>query len=91
MVGLSKDSLQSHAKFREKTGLTFPLLSDPEHEVLAAYGAWGEKKMYGKVVEGTVRSTVVIGPEGVVERVYPKVKAKGHAQQVLEDLTPPRA
>ncbi len=83
---MSKDSLQSHARFRAKHGLTFPLLADPDCAVLRAYGAWGEKKMYGKTVEGTLRTTVVIGPDGTVERVYPKVKAKGHAQAVLEDL-----
>ena len=87
VVGVSKDSLKSHARFRDKHGLTFPLLSDPEHQVMEAYGAWGEKKMYGKVVEGTIRSTVVVGPDGSVLRTYPKVKAKGHAQQVLDDLT----
>lgn len=86
VVGVSKDSLKSHARFREKHGFTFPLLSDPEHRMLEAYDAWGEKKMYGKVVQGAIRSTVVIDADGRVERVYPKVKAKGHAQQVLDDL-----
>ena len=86
VVGVSKDSLKSHARFREKYGLTFPLLSDPEHRVLEAYGAWGEKEMYGKTSQGTVRTTVVVDDSGRVARVYSKVNAKGHAQIVLEDL-----
>ena len=87
IVGVSKDSLPSHAKFRAKNGLTFPLLSDPEHTMLAAYGAWGEKTMYGKKVQATIRTTVLVGADGRVERVYSKVKAQGHAQQVLDELT----
>ena len=87
IIGVSKDSLASHGKFRAKHGFTFPLLSDPDHEMLEAYGAWGEKKNYGKVSMGTLRSTVVVGPDGVVEKVYTKVKAKGHAQAVLEELS----
>lgn len=85
MVGISKDSLASHARFRAKYGLTFPLLSDPEHAVMAAYGAWGPKQGE-EPKEGVSRSTVVIGAEGLVERVYPKVRAGGHAQEVLEGL-----
>ena len=87
VVGVSPDSLASHARFRQKYELTFPLLSDPERRVLEAYGAWGDKKMAGKVVQGTVRSTVVVDEEGRVLRTYGKVKAKGHAQAVLEDLS----
>lgn len=86
VVGVSRDGLASHAKFREKYGLTFPLLSDPEKKALAAYGAWGEKSMYGKAVEGTIRTTVVVDPKGRVERVYGKVRAAGHAEEVLKDL-----
>jgi peroxiredoxin Q/BCP len=86
VVGVSKDSLASHAKFRAKYGFTFPLLSDPELVALKGYGAWGEKKMAGKVSEGVIRSTVVIGPDGKVQQSYYKVKAKGHAAQVLADL-----
>ena len=86
IIGVSKDSLASHAKFRAKHGFTFPLLSDPEMKMLEAYGAWGEKKMYGKVSMGTIRTTVVVGPDGLVEKFYTKVKAKGHAQKVLEEL-----
>ncbi|GAB4254450.1 MAG: hypothetical protein Kow0054_15870 [Deferrisoma sp.] len=86
MIGISRDSLASHARFREKHGFTFPLLSDPDHAFHEACGAWGEKKTYGKVTLGAIRTTVVVGPDGRVERVYPKVKAKGHAERVLQDL-----
>ncbi len=86
IVGVSRDSLQSHEKFRTKQGITFPLLSDPDHTVHESYGAWGEKKMYGKVVQGVIRSTFVIGPDGSFEHVYKNVKAKGHAQKVLADM-----
>lgn len=86
VAGVSKDSLASHAKFREKYGFTFPLLADVEKTVLKAYGAWGIKKSYGKETEGTVRSTAVIGPDGLIERFYANVKAQGHAEQVLMDL-----
>ena len=86
VVGLSKDSLQSHAKFRTKYGFEFPLLSDPSREVLKAYGAWGKKMNYGKESEGTVRSTAVIGPDSRIERFYGNVKAQGHAASVLADL-----
>ena len=73
-------------KFAEKKGLTVNLLSDPEHSVLEAYGAWGLKKMYGKEYEGVIRSTVLIDPLGVVQQVWPKVKTKGHAAEVLSTL-----
>ena len=85
-MGISKDSLASHRRFRAKQGFTFPLLSDPDHRVLEAYGAWGEKTMYGKPAQGTLRTTVVIGPDGKVERVYRNVKAAGHAEKVWVDL-----
>jgi peroxiredoxin Q/BCP len=86
VVGISKDSLASHAKFRARHGFTFPLLADTETSMLQAYGAWGEKKSGGKVSMGTVRTTVVVGESGLIERVYPKVKAKGHAGVVLGDM-----
>jgi len=63
-----------------------PLLSDPEHKMMEEYGAWGQKKMYGKIVEGALRGTVVIGTGGVIERIYRNVKAKGHARKVLDDM-----
>ena len=86
IVGVSRDSLTSHARFREKHGMTFPLLSDPDHAVHQIYGAWGEKKMYGRTVQGVLRSTFIIGPAGHIEKIYTNVKAKGHAQKVLEDM-----
>ncbi|MBJ6725668.1 peroxiredoxin [Geomesophilobacter sediminis] len=88
VVGLSKDSLKSHAKFSETYQLPYPLLSDPDTSVLAAYGAFGEKVMYGKKTVGTIRSTVVISPEGTVLKHWAKVaKASEHPTQVLEFLT----
>ncbi len=87
IVGISRDSLASHTRFREKYGFTFPLLADTGFLMLKAYGAWGEKKSAGKVKEGPIRTTIVVDGEGNVEKIYPKVKAKGHAQIVLEDLT----
>lgn len=85
-VGVSKDSVASHCKFIDKHDLGVELLSDPEAEAIQAYEAWGEKKLYGKVSMGIIRSTVVIDPDGKVAIHYPKVKAKGHAAKVLEDL-----
>lgn len=86
VVGLSKDSVKSHCSFIEKQGLKVPLLSDPEATLLEALGAWGEKKMAGKTSVGIIRSTFVVGADGKVLKVYPTVKAQGHAEQVLADL-----
>ena len=86
VLGVSKDSEKAHRGFIEKQSLPFDLLSDPEHRVIEAYGAWQEKKLYGKVSMGTVRSTYVIDENGVIERVYPKVKPDDHAAQILKDL-----
>ena len=86
VLGVSRDSEASHQKFAEKYDLPFALLSDPEHTVLEAYGAWGEKKNYGKVSMGTIRSTVVIDENGVVEKVYAKVKPDTHPAEVLSAL-----
>jgi len=86
VIGVSKDPPKSHARFKEKLGLNFTLLSDEDTEVLRAYGAWGKKKLYGKEYEGTIRSTVLIDPEGRVAAVWPKVRVKGHAAAVLEKL-----
>ncbi|MEO6470574.1 MAG: redoxin domain-containing protein, partial [Aeromicrobium sp.] len=74
------------AKFRERDGLTITLLSDPEREVLSAYGAFGEKKLYGKVVQGVIRSTFVIDEKGVVELAQYNVKATGHVAKLRKDL-----
>lgn len=86
-VGVSRDSLKSHARFATTYSLPFTLLSDPEATVLAAYGAYGEKVMYGKKTVGTIRSTVIISPEGTVLKHWAKVaKASEHPAQVLDFL-----
>ena len=85
VIGISPDKPASLAKFREKDGLTFTLVSDPDKEVLGEYGFFGEKKNYGKVVQGVIRSTVVIGPDGKIEHALYNVKAKGHVGR-LRDL-----
>ncbi len=84
VFGVSKDSIASHCKFRDKHGLAFPLLSDPEGKTLEAYGAWGDKVMYGKKMKGIIRSTVLIGKDGKVAKHWPKVSVKGHAAEVVE-------
>ena len=84
VLGASKDSIASHCKFRDKYKLSFPLLSDPDGKVLEAYGAWGDKVMYGKKMKGIIRSTVVIGKDGKVKHHWPKVSVKGHAAEVVE-------
>lgn len=84
VLGVSKDSLISHDKFISKFGLGFPLLSDPDTVMHKAYGAWGEKKMYGKVKEGVIRSTYLIDAEGVVRKIWRNVKVDGHVDKVLE-------
>jgi peroxiredoxin Q/BCP len=84
VVGVSKDSIASHCKFRDKFKLNFPLLSDPEGKVLEAYGAWGDKVMYGKKMKGIIRSTVLIDGSGKVVHHWPKVSVKGHVAEVVE-------
>jgi peroxiredoxin Q/BCP len=86
LVGVSKDSIASHCKFRDKYKLNFPLLSDPDGKVLEKYGAWGEKVLYGKKSMGILRTTVIIGPDGRVRKIFPKVKVAGHAEAVLAAL-----
>ncbi|MCL7973499.1 MAG: thioredoxin-dependent thiol peroxidase [marine benthic group bacterium] len=87
VIGVSPDGVASHEKFRDKYDLNFPLLSDPDHQVAEAYGAWGTKKMYGREYQGILRSTFVIDPEGRIEKVYAKVKPAEHAGQVASDLS----
>jgi len=84
VLGVSGDSIASHEKFRDKYKLNFPLLSDPDKAVARKYGAWGEKVLYGKKTVGMIRSTFVIDAEGVVRKVFPRVKVDGHAEKVLE-------
>lgn len=86
VVGVSPDNPDKLARFAEKEGLTFQLASDPDHAVAAAYGAWGEKKLYGKVVEGLIRSTFVITPEGTVSHAYRNVRATGHVARLRREL-----
>lgn len=83
VLGVSKDSLKSHDKFIEKFDLNFPLLSDEDHKVAEAYGAWGEKKNYGKTYMGMIRKTFVIGKDGRIEQAFHKVKAAEHGSEIL--------
>ena len=87
VVGISKDSVESHCKFRDKHKLKLPLLADPDGKVIEAYGAWGEKNMYGKKSMGIVRTTVIVDPEGKVAKVFPKVRVDGHVDKVLAAIT----
>ena len=84
VIGVSKDSAASHRKFREKYDLPFTLLSDTSTQMLQAFGAWGEKKMYGKTVMGTIRRTFIFDEEGILTRIIEKVDTKNHAAQILE-------
>jgi peroxiredoxin Q/BCP len=86
VLGISPDPPARLATFRERDQLTFPLLSDPGHEVEEAYGAYGEKMLYGKRTVGVIRSTFVIGTDGVIERAYYNVKATGHVARLRADL-----
>ncbi len=86
VLGISPDEVKSHDKFKLKFNLPFALLSDPEHRVAELYGAWGEKKMYGKTYMGIIRATFIIDEDGVIIKVFPKVKVKNHSQEVLEFL-----
>jgi peroxiredoxin Q/BCP len=86
ILGVSKDEPRTQKKFEEKFQLPFRLLSDPDAEMQKAWGVWGEKNMYGKKVFGTVRTTVIVGPDGKVVKVFPKVKVAGHVAEVLEAL-----
>ena len=86
LVGISPDAPSKNARFRQKEGLNFPLLSDSDHKVAEQFGAWGPKKLYGKESVGLIRSTFVIGVDGELEREYRNVKAKGHVARLTEDL-----
>jgi peroxiredoxin Q/BCP len=86
VVGVSKDSVKSHAKFAEKHELNFVLLSDESTKMIKAYNAWGLKKFMGREFEGIIRKTVIINPEGEIVKEYPKVTPLGHAAQIIADL-----
>ena len=86
VLGVSPDSVSSHAKFKQKYKLPFTLLADTDHRVAEAYGAWGERSMYGRKYQGILRSTYIIDEAGKVARVFPRVKPKGHAAEVLQAL-----
>ena len=86
VLGVSPDSVKSHQNFINKQNLNFTLLSDPDHKVAKAYGAWGEKSMYGKKYMGIIRSTFIIGKDGIIKHVFEKVKTAIHAEEVLQVL-----
>jgi peroxiredoxin Q/BCP len=86
VVGISPDKPEQLAKFRDRDALTFPLVSDPDKAVLTAYGAYGEKQLYGKTVTGVIRSTFVIDEQGKIERAMYNVKATGHVAKLRRDL-----
>lgn len=86
VIGVSKDSVRSHDNFKAKYELPFHLVSDEELTLQKAYGAWGPKKLYGREYEGTIRSTFLIGGDGKVAQVWPKVRVKGHVAEVLDAL-----
>jgi len=86
VVGVSPDSEKSHQKFIEKHSLPFPLIADTEKEILKNYGAWGLKKLYGREYEGVLRTTYIISENGIIEKVFKKVKTKDHVNQILESI-----
>jgi peroxiredoxin Q/BCP len=86
VIGVSPDNEASHVKFRDKFGLPFYLLSDDEHKIAEMYGAWGEKKSYGKTYMGIIRSTFIINEDMVIQKVFPKVSPEGHAEEILDLL-----
>ncbi len=86
ILGVSRDSMERHQKFKEKMDLTFSLLADEDAEACKAYGVWKKKSLYGREFMGIERTTVVIDEAGKIQKIYPKVKVKGHVEQILEDL-----
>ena len=89
VLGVSRDSADSHRKFREKYGLTFPLLSDPDGSISTSYGVLKEKNMYGRKSIGIERTTFLIDTNGTVRKIYPKVKVEGHVERIIQDLSQP--
>ncbi len=86
IIGMSKDSPKSHARFMKKQNLKILLLSDENHEIIEKYGAWGKKKNYGREYFGTIRSTFLINPDGNTVKIWPKVRVAGHVEEVLNKL-----
>ncbi|GHT71063.1 peroxiredoxin [Bacteroidia bacterium] len=86
IIGISPDSVTSHKKFEENHRLAFNLISDPEKQIIQAYGAWGEKKNYGKTYMGLLRTTFIVSEDGIIEKVFPKVDTKTHAEQIIKSL-----
>ena len=86
VVGVSPDPPPANSRFKDKEGLNFPLLSDQDHRLAARLGAWGIKKNYGKEYEGLIRSTFVVGPDGVLEAAYRNVRAKGHVARLVREI-----
>lgn len=86
ILGVSPDSVKSHKKFVEKESLNFSLLADEEKTIVQDYGVWKEKSMYGKKYMGVERTTFLIGPDGTIKKIFPKVKVKGHVQEVIDAL-----
>ncbi|GAB3963839.1 thioredoxin-dependent thiol peroxidase [Actinoallomurus acanthiterrae] len=86
VLGISPDEPAKLAKFRDRDELTFPLLADPETKVLQAYGAYGEKKLYGKIMVGVIRSTFIVDADGKIEKAFYNVKATGHVERILKEL-----
>lgn len=86
VLGISPDEPAKLAKFRDRDELTFPLLSDPETKVLQEYGAYGEKKLYGKTIVGVIRSTFIVDADGKIDKAFYNVKATGHVERILKEL-----
>ena len=86
IIGVSPDNEKSHQGFASKLSLPFPLIADPEKKILTAYGAWGEKMMYGKAVTGVLRTTFIIDEKGIITRIIKKVDTKEHASQILKSV-----
>lgn len=86
VLGISRDDAKSHQKFIQKYNLPFSLLSDSDAQVMRSYGAWGEKNMYGKITEGVIRSSFLVGPDGIIKKVWKKVKTDTHGSDVLAAL-----
>jgi peroxiredoxin Q/BCP len=87
IIGISPDKPEAQAKFATKYGLPYTFVADPDHAISEAYGVWKEKSMYGRTYMGIERTTVVVGPDGKVAKIYPKVKVDGHAEDVLTSLS----